>query len=385
MDNIFISSTFQDLVDHRKVVVETLNRMKRHYTAMEFFGSRTDEAVSICQVEIGKCSLLIGIYAWRYGWVPQGTDRSITEQEFDYARELNKPCLCYVIDENHPWPPIHIDTGQDAERLRSFKEKVSQLVRAVFTTPDNLAKQIAADVGRELAEPRDPNTVGGLLQINWDCLSPELQIVILDAYKRAKEASSHGVVSTRHVIAAMEALPNSSNVLLQSMPRKIINEVQADSAPAIANDDSLALAEIFQYDKPFSDCVLGSLHRLLPSHSSHKRLLAIEVAADILKNGRSNSVRKFRRAGIDGTAVERLMRHAERISNDFDLLRNALKSFDMEEVALLRYEIGLTSKVERSKVSSREELLADAAACGKLAPLAGEIMRRRLALLREVS
>ena len=85
-------------------------------------------------------------------------------------------------------------------------------------------------------------------------------------------------------------------------------------------DDSLTLAQVFEYDKPFSHCVLGSLQRLLPSHSSNQRLVAIEVAADILKNGRGESVQKFRRAGIDEVAVARLVQHANQIASNLPMI-----------------------------------------------------------------
>jgi hypothetical protein len=97
MSRVFISSTYQDLIEHHKAVTDVLTRMKQEYSSMEFFGSRTDEAVLACEKEIETSSFLVGIYAWRYGWIPPENTRSITEQEFDYARTLDKKCLCYRI------------------------------------------------------------------------------------------------------------------------------------------------------------------------------------------------------------------------------------------------------------------------------------------------
>jgi hypothetical protein len=121
---------------------------------MESFGSRTDEALQVCKGEIDECELFIGIYAWRYGFQPNKTGVSITEAEFDYARNQGKRCLCYVIDENHPWPPMLIDSpeSESGRRLKDFKEKVGRLVRSKFTTPDNLARQISADLAREMSQ-----------------------------------------------------------------------------------------------------------------------------------------------------------------------------------------------------------------------------------------
>lgn len=42
--------------------------MKNQFTAMEYFESRGDDASATCFKEIADCDILVGIYAWRYGW-----------------------------------------------------------------------------------------------------------------------------------------------------------------------------------------------------------------------------------------------------------------------------------------------------------------------------
>ncbi|MBF0556968.1 MAG: DUF4062 domain-containing protein, partial [Nitrospirae bacterium] len=36
---ILISSTYEDLKEYREAVIETLLRMEKHFSAMEYFGS----------------------------------------------------------------------------------------------------------------------------------------------------------------------------------------------------------------------------------------------------------------------------------------------------------------------------------------------------------
>ncbi len=147
---VFISSTYEDLKAHRAAVDGVLRRMGLEGVLMEHFGSRGDGPGPVCEQEILRCDALVGIYAWRYGWQPVGDGPSMTEREFDFARRQGKTCLCYIVDEEHPWPRALMETGSAAERLAELKCKVSHLVRSTFTTPDNLAKQVASDVGREL-------------------------------------------------------------------------------------------------------------------------------------------------------------------------------------------------------------------------------------------
>jgi len=382
MSTVFVSSTYQDLVEHRKAVTDVLTRMKQEHSAMEFFGSRGDEAVPACEKEIESCSILIGIYAWRYGWVPPGTVRSITEQEFDYARALSKRCLCYVVSEDHPWPPALIDRDENAAALERFKRKVATLVRSKFTTPDNLAKQVVADVAREMAPERSRNSVGGLLQLNWDALSAELQGVFLEAYKRSKEGSQDGVVATRHVLAALASSANSSGILLHQIDKGLIDGLIQDSEPAAQIDDTVALAQVFGHEQSFSHCILGSLDRLLPSHSPRDRLMALELTADLLKNGRGKSVEKFRRANIDGAAVSRLMTHAESIAADSSRILTAMALFTDAEIAMIAYSVGLSVQPGLQGSGLQEAVVAAATAQGAITILAGELMRRKPELLR---
>ena len=118
---VFVSSTYTDLKDHRQAVIDNLLRLKLQPVAMEFFGAEPAEPKQVCDSEIEDCDLFVGIYAHRYGFVPEGTEKSITEQEFDLARKLEKPCFCYLIDEDHPWPPKSIEDEPGKSRLRDLR------------------------------------------------------------------------------------------------------------------------------------------------------------------------------------------------------------------------------------------------------------------------
>jgi hypothetical protein len=76
---------------------------------MEVFGARAKEPSEACLNEINGCELFGGIYAHRYGFVPDGSHVSITEAEFEHAKANNKTILCFVVDEDYPWPPRMIE------------------------------------------------------------------------------------------------------------------------------------------------------------------------------------------------------------------------------------------------------------------------------------
>ena len=367
--NVFVSSTYNDLVDHRRALNETLLRMKLRLSAMEFFGSRADEALPACTKEIEACDVLVGIYAWRYGWQPTPNGPSITEKEFDFARSKGKRCLCYLVDASHPWPVAHVDRGASADLLVALKNNVSALVRSTFTTPDNLAKQVAADLARELLPERPPATFGGLVRINWDVFSLEVQIVLTRAYEQARAESDDGVVATRHVFAALASVPSTGRFIVDAFPNVVVPRLMTDLKPA-------SVEEMFDYDAPVSSCVLGSMGRLLPRHSATERLLALELAVDLLKNGTGTSVAFYRSAGVDAKAVDATMEMVKAIAGHRQQISKALLELKDEDVLYLAYLANVPATGGRFGADLRDAILTVAEDHGVLVSLVGEMLRR---------
>lgn len=147
--SVFISSTFRDLSEHRAAVQGSLLEAGFHPVGMESFGARPVKPTAASLEEVGAAEIFVGIYAWRYGFVPEGTSASITEQELDEARRLGKPCFCFVVDVAWPWPEASREEGSGADRLRALKERIDrELTRATFTSPENLAARVLASLQR---------------------------------------------------------------------------------------------------------------------------------------------------------------------------------------------------------------------------------------------
>lgn len=150
--NVFISSTFKDLIEYRKAAIEVVQRLNCKSTAMEFFGAKPDDAKSVCDKEISECDIFIGIYAHRYGYVPDGQEKSITQQEYELAKELGKDCLCFIVKKGFPWNPdfIEMDKNQD---LNAFLEKVkTDSVVEFFKSPDDFSKKLSTSLGNLITQ-----------------------------------------------------------------------------------------------------------------------------------------------------------------------------------------------------------------------------------------
>jgi hypothetical protein len=147
--SVFISSTSRDLGAHRKAVAEALLHAGFHPIDMANFMARPEGATSACLKEVAEADLFVGIYAWRYGFIPEGNEVSITEQEFLEAERLKKPCFLFMVDESYDWPAEFKEGGVQGRLLRDFKTRLDKkLVRATFTTPEDLALKVLASLQR---------------------------------------------------------------------------------------------------------------------------------------------------------------------------------------------------------------------------------------------
>jgi formylglycine-generating enzyme required for sulfatase activity len=162
---IFVSSTYIDLIDYRRAAEKAVNDLGQKYEGMEYMGAMDKEPTTASLDLVEKCDLFIGIYAWRYGYIPDGSDISITEQEYRCAKELHIPCLCYFVAEDFPWIRKFIETGSAEEKLKQFNNTVSKdHVRDKFTTAESLQYNLVRDISKWLADNRP--------ELNLDALKP---------------------------------------------------------------------------------------------------------------------------------------------------------------------------------------------------------------------
>jgi CheY-like chemotaxis protein len=148
---VFISSTYQDLTEYRKKTAEVIERLGQHGVRMEVFGARPENATYVCRSEIDESELFVGIYAHRYGFIPEDSQLSITEMEYRHALRRHMPMFCFFVDEDFPWRPAFVESEPGRTKLQAFKTQIGlEVVRDTFTTPEDLAFKVAASLGKYL-------------------------------------------------------------------------------------------------------------------------------------------------------------------------------------------------------------------------------------------
>ncbi|MBF0563908.1 MAG: hypothetical protein HQK89_01565 [Nitrospirae bacterium] len=97
--------------------------------------------------------MYVGIFAWRYGFIPPGYGKSITELEYRKAVETGIPTLIFLLDEKIEWYRSRYGDAQDELRINAFRSEL-KLVTMVswFKNPQELATNVMAAVSIQQKE-----------------------------------------------------------------------------------------------------------------------------------------------------------------------------------------------------------------------------------------
>ena len=116
---VFVSSTYDDLQDERKEVMQALLELDCIPAGMELFPASSEDQWSLIKRVIDDCDYYILIIGGRYGSVgPDGI--SYTQMEFEYALKTGKPIISFVHKN-----PASIPTGK-SEQTDEGKKKLEE-------------------------------------------------------------------------------------------------------------------------------------------------------------------------------------------------------------------------------------------------------------------
>jgi len=163
---VFISSTFKDLAEYRDKAIEVVLRHKCEPLAMEYFGARAEEPKTICDKEIQDCEIFIGIYAHRYGFIPDRETKSITQMEYELAKDLKKPCLCFIVEESFPWNPKFIEMEKYGALTRFLDKVKKECTVESFKSPEDFGLKLSTSLTNQIKK-KEGTTVreGGICLI----------------------------------------------------------------------------------------------------------------------------------------------------------------------------------------------------------------------------
>lgn len=153
---VFVSSTYRDLVEERAEVIQALLELDCLPAAMEIFPAANDDQWTLIKQVIDLSDYYIVIVGGRYGSISQ-EGVSYTEREYDYAIEMKKPVLGFVHRSPEDIPAGRTDQNDRArEGLDAFRSKVQTRLTKEFASPSELGSVVSRSLVRLMkADPAE--------------------------------------------------------------------------------------------------------------------------------------------------------------------------------------------------------------------------------------
>ena len=125
---VFISSTYNDLIEERRKILDILLMADCIPAGMEAFAAADEEQFNIIKKVIDLCDYYILIIGKRYGSINESTGISYTEMEYEYAKAQNIPILVFAINDSVELPQDKKETSPERiAALKRFREKPYQI------------------------------------------------------------------------------------------------------------------------------------------------------------------------------------------------------------------------------------------------------------------
>ena len=140
---IFVSSTYTDLLVERQAAVEAILKSGNIPAGMELFTSGNESQLQTIMRWIDESDVYLLILGGRYGSIEKSSGISYTEIEYDYAISSKKPLFSIVITEKHLEEKVKIDGSsvletENAAKYKLFKDKVLSNISSFFDGPKDI-------------------------------------------------------------------------------------------------------------------------------------------------------------------------------------------------------------------------------------------------------
>lgn len=183
---VFISSTYTDLINERNAVRDTIMMMNQFPIGMEQFTASDDDQWKVIQELIDCSDYYILIIGKRYGSLIEDgkyTGISYTQREFEYALSQGVPVLAFIKANDASFSGDSFETDPiKLQKLNDFTESVKTgRVVKWFKTPGELSLQVISALNNAFQKNDRPGWIRGD-QTNIESKVDELINLLKDEY-----------------------------------------------------------------------------------------------------------------------------------------------------------------------------------------------------------
>jgi hypothetical protein len=198
VSKIYVSSTYSDLKNYREEVYHTLRQLRHDVIAMEDYVATDQRPLDKCLNDVATCDIYVGIFAWRYGYIPDQDNpeqRSITELEYRKAGEVGIPRLIFILKDDASWPTTLTDyktgEGDRGKCIETFRnELMKEKTVSFFENPDDLARLVSVAVQDQIGIDKSSNNALYDLQTKIQRLAAGQMRVPAEEVEQVKEIIS---------------------------------------------------------------------------------------------------------------------------------------------------------------------------------------------------
>ena len=211
---VFISSTYTDLVEERKKILDVLFMADCIPAGMEAFVAADTEQFEVIKKVIDLCDYYVLIIGKRYGSIHPDTGKSYTEMEYDYAIEQDIPVLVFAIDDNIELASDKVETDEDKiEKLKKFRSRaMTNRLASIWGTTEDLTGKLAISIMKAKTEIKRP---GWQRAVDFDEVSIRREIMEL---KNENEQLENDLKVAREEISS---LTEQTNIAFENQEIKI--------------------------------------------------------------------------------------------------------------------------------------------------------------------
>lgn len=226
---IFVSSTFEDLREERRKVIEAILNLGHIPVGMEVFQASDESQWAHIQRRIEQCDYYVVIVAERYGSELDG--KSYTQMEYEFARKCGIPTVAFLLhgDARKTWPRDKVDFDK-AGKVDAFRSLCQQKLVKHWSNRDELAMQVILSL-TELT--RDDPRVGWVRADNTPSDDVLAELARLSEEKRQLQAQVETLSASKQIV-----IPSDVQIRIDQLQDKLLR-TETDSDAEEASGPSL--------------------------------------------------------------------------------------------------------------------------------------------------
>lgn len=289
MCKVFISSTYLDNKERRKIVQDAITMAGMSWYGMEIFEASSKTILEKSLDYVRKSDIFVGIIGRRYGSIPPGQEESFIELEYKTAKENGKDCLMFLIDPSLPFCEEDLDKEDKwgkQKKLGDVKEKIrSEQAFVYFTETDLQAKVLHALLNwkpdSDHKSNNVPKNIGRIHRAKW------IIETINDAIKESEKVENQIEIRIRATFASMSNIKHYSGKEIKDLTHE-----EAEKLDELLIKEKIAMNKLLNRSNVHLKCICHPKLKYLSdkTYKKNEKLDRIKLMVSFLEESKNDYI-----------------------------------------------------------------------------------------------